>query len=108
MKSEQVLDSIAEGRPTPKRKYSFKSKTLEGTAAKWEIIEYSDDTIMICKIVIAKEEVPGYRLFRSFKWCKVLTEQILIKKSSLFTICKEVFDPSGGAIESKTHAQTSL
>ena len=80
---------IEESKPT--RKYSFKSKTIQGTAARFEIIEYDDDTILICKIVMSKTEVPGYKVFRSFKWGKVLTEQMLIKKSSLFTICKDVF-----------------
>lgn len=103
MKHTQVLESIAAGRPKPTRKFSFKSKTIQGTAARFEVIEYNNDTVMICKIVIAKEEVPGFKVFRSFKNFKVLTEQILVKKSSLFTICREVFAPErGGVIDSKT------
>ena len=89
MENTPILE-IAQG-PRPIKNYSFKSKTLNGFAAKFIITEYDNDTILICKIFIAKEEVAGITMIRSFKWCKVLAEKILIKKTSLFTICKEGF-----------------
>jgi hypothetical protein len=85
------------GRPKPTRKFSFKSKTIQGTAAKFEVMEYDNDTVLITKIVTSKDEIPPMKVFRSFKNYKVLTEQLLLKKSSLFTICREVFSPSDGA-----------
>jgi len=77
--------------PKPIRKFGFKSKTSQGGAAKFEVIEYDDNTVMICKIVTAKEAVPGYKVFKSFKTFKVLMKEMLVKKSSLFIICREIF-----------------
>lgn len=75
-----------------RREFAFKSKTLDGRAAKFEVVVYDkESTVKILKVVFSKEDIPGYKLFRKFKWGNVMTEQLLIKKSSLFMICREVF-----------------
>jgi hypothetical protein len=87
---------ITEVSANPTRRFRFKTKTVSNTAARIEVIEYDNDTVLVTKIVTSKVDVPGYIVIKSFLNYKVIAERILLKKSSLFAICKEVFNPSGG------------
>lgn len=79
----------------PRREFAFKSKTIDGQAAKFEVlVDDALDALVISKIIFSKEEkILGFVVFRKFKWGNVMVQRFSIKKRSLFTICKEVFKP---------------
>ena len=73
-----------------RRTFSFKSKTIDGRSAKFEVIVDDDlDALVISKIIFSKDELRGFWIFRKFKWGMVLIQNFSIKKASLFTICQE-------------------
>lgn len=77
----------------PIRRFSFKSKTLEGATAKFELTLFDNEVILLTKIIVStKTEIPnGFEVVKSFTKYKVLVQHMSLKKDSLFRICQEIF-----------------
>ena len=72
--------------------YHFKSKTLDGCAAKFTVCSYSTGAVWIIKRVVSKsnlDDVAGVILIRKMPCYLVYEERLLIKVESLVTIARE-------------------
>jgi hypothetical protein len=83
----QVSQTIA--KPNVVCCFSFKSKTVDGRAARIETIVYDNDVVIINKVVVSTEDLTKYRfrLIRQYKWFGVYEERISLLKNSLLNVC---------------------
>ncbi len=86
MSSQPDINSITD--PHIVGSFSFKSKTLNGKASRIETYIYSNEVVVINKVVVSTEDLTnaGFTLIRQYKWFGLYSERIILLKKSLMTV----------------------